>query len=89
MKHLKLKHTDTYLDIRYENRLSNVTEKITLKDVCGRVDYYAYAKNVLIGTLPTFWVPAHTITFLLPGEYRVVFAALLSICLGIILSLKS
>lgn len=83
------KHTDTYLDIRYENRLSNITEKITLRDVCGRVDYYAYAKNVLIGTLPTFWVPAHTITFLLPGEYRVVFAALLSICLGIILSLKS
>lgn len=83
------KHTDTYLDIRHENKLANVNSKITLKDVCSRVDYYAYAKNVLIGTIPTFWLPAHTITFLLPGEFRVFFAALLSICLGIILSLKS
>jgi hypothetical protein len=32
-----------------------------------------------------FWIPAHTITFLLPPEYRVVFAALLAIVLGFIL----
>ncbi|WP_101772541.1 Mpv17/PMP22 family protein [Peptostreptococcus faecalis] len=79
------KHTDTYLDLKYNSK----GEKITLKKVCDNVDYYAYAKNVLIGTIPTFWIPAHTITFLLPGEFRVVFAALLSICLGVILSFKS
>ncbi len=79
------KHTDTYLDLRYKHK----GEKISLKRVCNNIDYFAYAKNVLIGTIPTFWLPAHTITFLLPGEFRIVFAALLSICLGIILSLKS
>ncbi|MBC2576351.1 Mpv17/PMP22 family protein [Peptostreptococcus canis] len=79
------KHTDTYLDLRYEN----TGEKITLQKICSKIDYYAYAKNVLIGTIPTFWLPAHTITFLLPEGFRVFFAALLSICLGIILSLKS
>lgn len=79
------KHTDTYLDMRYEDAKA----KISLQDVCARVDYYAYIKNVLIGTIPTFWLPAHTITFLLPPQYRVFFAAILSICLGILLSLKS
>ncbi len=79
------KHTDTYLDLRHKNK----TGKIAFSTVCKNVDYFAYIKNVLIGTIPTFWLPAHTITFLLPGEFRVVFAAVLSICLGIILSLKS
>ena len=65
------------------------TDKVSIKDICSRIDYFAYGKNVLWGTIPTFWLPAHTVTFLLPGEFRVIFAALLSICLGILLSLKS
>lgn len=32
-----------------------------------------------------FWIPAHTVTFLLPPEYRVLSAALLAIALGAIL----
>lgn len=32
-----------------------------------------------------FWIPAHTITFLLPPEFRVVSAALLAVILGAIL----
>lgn len=34
-----------------------------------------------------FWIPAHTITFLLPPEYRVMAAALLAIVLGFILGI--
>ena len=40
-------------------------------------------------TLPCFWVPAHTITFMLPTYFQVVFAALLGIVLGVILALAS
>ena len=36
-------------------------------------------------TIPFFWIPAHTITFLLPSQFRTIFAALLSIMLGIFL----
>ena len=36
-------------------------------------------------TIPYFWIPAHTITFLLPPHYRVLYAALLSVALGILL----
>ena len=38
-------------------------------------------------TIPFFWYPAHTITFLLPAEWRVLFAALLSVALGILLAI--
>ena len=38
-------------------------------------------------TIPLFWYPAHTITFMLPGEYRVLFAALLGVALGVILAI--
>ncbi len=40
-------------------------------------------------TIPFFWYPAHTITFLLPNQYRVLFAALLGVALGIILSIAN
>lgn len=40
-------------------------------------------------TIPLFWIPAHTITFLLPPEFRVLFAALLSVVLGLFLALAS
>lgn len=39
-------------------------------------------------TIPLFWYPAHTITFLLPGTYQVLFAAFLGVALGVILSIK-
>ncbi len=37
-------------------------------------------------TIPLFWIPAHTITFLLPPVWRILFAALLSVVLGILLA---
>ena len=39
-------------------------------------------------TIPLFWFPAHTITFILPEEWRVLFAALLGVVLGVLLSIK-
>lgn len=33
-----------------------------------------------------FWIPAHTITFSLPAEFRILMAAMLSIVLGVILA---
>ena len=40
-------------------------------------------------TIPFFWIPAHTITFLLPSEYQVLFAAVLGIVLGVLLAIAS
>jgi len=40
-------------------------------------------------TIPLFWYPAHTITFLLPSDMRILFAALLGVVLGVLLSIAS
>lgn len=40
-------------------------------------------------TIPLFWFPAHTITFILPATFQVLFAAILGIALGLILALAN
>jgi hypothetical protein len=40
-------------------------------------------------TLIWFWIPAHTLTFLLPKEYQIGLAALWSVMLGLIMGLSS
>jgi hypothetical protein len=40
-------------------------------------------------TIPLFWIPAQTLNFMLPGEFRVLVAAIYSILLGILLSVAS
>ena len=40
-------------------------------------------------TIIYFWIPAHTVTFLLPPEFRVLVGALLSVALGFILTVKA
>jgi DNA-binding IclR family transcriptional regulator len=37
-------------------------------------------------TILFFWIPAHTVTFLLPSDHQIMAAALLSVALGIILA---
>ena len=76
------KITDTYLDLKYRDNI----EKPTLEQVLKSADWMMFANFVLLKTIPFFWIPAHTITFLMPPEYRIVIAAFLSIALGAILS---
>lgn len=57
-------------------------------DAVSAVDFKGFVGFTLFKTIPIFWIPAHTITFMLPGEYQVIMAAALSVALGIILSLK-
>lgn len=44
---------------------------------------------VFLKTIPLFWIPAHTITFILPEQHRVLFAAVLGIVLGVFLAIAS
>ncbi len=75
------RYTDTYIDLRYNGR-----RNIAVTDVVSEMDWNGFVSFVLIKTIPFFWIPAHTITFLLPSEYRVLFAAMLSLALGVILA---
>ncbi|MCR5809425.1 MAG: hypothetical protein K6G56_07675 [Clostridiales bacterium] len=77
------KCTDKYLELRHDG-----VKKPGLKGVVNGVDWHGFISFTLFKTIPLFWIPAHTLTFLLPPEYQVIAAAALSIALGIILSLK-
>jgi len=67
----------------------------TLKGFFSRIDFARIFKEIdwdtqwnfiFKRTIPLFWIPAQTITFLLPEEYRVLFAAFLGIILGMLLA---
>ena len=62
-------------------------EKVTLSSIIKSIDWTGFWGFTILKTVPLFWIPAHTITFLLPAEYQVMMAAALSVALGIILSL--
>jgi hypothetical protein len=76
--------TDTFIEVG-EGQFSKIKE-VKLKAVTDKIDWYGFMSFVIFKTIPIFWIPAHTITFLLPGEYRVLMAASLSLVLGIILA---
>lgn len=59
----------------------------TISEAIAQVDWNGFVKTVLFKTIPLFWIPAHTITFLLPKEYQIIFAAVLGIFLGLLLSI--
>ena len=52
-------------------------------------DWFTFWNFVLKKTIPFFWIPAQTITFLLPEGSRILVAALYSVILGVLLSLAS
>lgn len=75
------RYTDTYLDLKAEKK------QVSLNDITNAIDWNNFVSFVVLKTIPFFWIPAHTITFLLPAEYRVLAAAFLSIALGAILAI--
>ena len=62
---------------------------IQFAKIFPRLNWSVQWNFVFKKTIPLFWIPAHTITFLLAPQYRIVFAALLGIILGIILAIAN
>ncbi|MBE0701262.1 MAG: hypothetical protein IH571_06215 [Acholeplasmataceae bacterium] len=77
--------TDGFIELG-EGSLRKLS-KVRFSLVINRIDWSFFFGFVILKTIPIFWIPAHTITFLLPENYRVLMAAYLSIALGIILTL--
>ncbi len=71
--------SDTYIEMLFNQK------KPSLRELIQAIHWDAFITFVVFKTIPIFWIPAHTITFTLPSQYRVVVAAYLSIILGVIL----
>ncbi len=67
-------------------KVSCLLKPIPMGKNLGRINWNVMWGFVFKKTLPLFWIPAHTLTFMLPGHFRVLFAAALGVVLGIILA---
>jgi len=82
------KITDTHISDN-GGTLAGFFKPIKFGEIFPRINWFVQWDFVFKRTIPFFWFPAHTITFMLPGEYRVAFAAVLGIALGVILAIAS
>ena len=81
------KITDAHI-AAHGGSLRALVTPIPMAERFAAIDWQAQWGFVFKKTIPLFWYPAHTITFLLPAEQRVLFAALLGIALGVLLAVS-
>ena len=81
------KVTDAHI-AAHNGSLKALVTPIPMAERLGTLNWQAQWGFVFRKTIPFFWYPAHTITFLLPAEQRVLFAALLGIVLGVLLAIS-
>ena len=83
------KITDTHI-VQYGGTLKGFfTHRIDFSNILQTMNWTVQWKFVFMKTIPLFWIPAHTITFILPSELQVLFAAILGIVLGVIMSIAA
>jgi len=82
------KVTDTHI-IWNGGTIKGLFRPIPFAKIFANIDWSVQWHFVFKKTIPFFWIPAHTITFLLPPHARVLFAALLGIVLGVLLAVAS
>jgi hypothetical protein len=80
------KITDIHI-IANGGKVSGLLKPIPFGPILKGINWDVMWNFIFKKTIPFFWIPAHTITFLLPPEFRVLFAALLGIALGLILAI--
>ncbi|MGM0411598.1 MAG: hypothetical protein ACQEQF_12660 [Bacillota bacterium] len=76
--------SDTYIE-----KMHKINRKINIEKVVSSINWGDFVSFVILKTIPFFWIPAHTIVFLLPDVYRIITAAFLSMALGAILAFAS
>lgn len=82
------KVTDTHI-LATGGTLKGFFTPIPMGEILQNLNWKVQCGFVFKKTIPLFWFPAHTITFLLPGDARVLFAALLGVVLGIFLAVAA
>ncbi len=79
------KITDTHI-LNHQGTLKGFFTPIKFGEIITHLNWDIQYNFVFKKTIPFFWIPAHTITFLLPTDMQVLFAAVLGVMLGVILA---
>ncbi|MBI9068788.1 MAG: hypothetical protein JEZ09_15945 [Salinivirgaceae bacterium] len=82
------KLTDLHIS-EHQGKIQSIYQPINFAKNFKLIDWDVQWNFVFKKTIPFFWIPAHTLTFLMPSEFQVLFAAVLSVVLGLILALAS
>jgi hypothetical protein len=82
------KVSDTHI-LNNGGKLNALLKPIPVGKILAGLNWKVQWGFVFKKTIPLFWIPAHTITFLLPQEMQVLFAALCSVILGLFMSIAS
>lgn len=82
------KITDTHI-LQCGGSVKSLLTPIPMTQIITHLNWNVQWNFVFKKTIPFFWIPAHTVTFLLPEEARVLFAALLGVILGILLAVAA
>ena len=77
--------TDMHI-AQWDGAFRALIQPVAVRQIFTTMDWDSMWNFVFKKTIPLFWIPAHTITFLLPENTQVLFAAFLSVILGVILS---
>ncbi len=80
------KITDTHI-MNTGGTVAGLFRPLAMGEIMAGLNWRVQWNFIFKKTIPFFWIPAHTITFLLPVEFQVLFAALLGIALGVILAI--
>ncbi len=82
------KITDTHI-LNTGGTLKGLFTPVPIGKIMREMNWDVQWNFVFKKTIPLFWYPAHTITFLLPSDMRILFAAILGVVLGLLLSIAS
>jgi len=83
------KITDTHIAQTGGTLKGFFTNRLDFSNILQTMNWTVQWKFVFMKTIPFFWIPAHTITFILLPEFQVLFAAMLGIVLGVIMSIAA
>jgi len=79
------KITDTHINMN-KGSFKSLFTPIKVKEIITTMNWKVQWDFVFKKTIPIFWIPAQTINFCFPEQYRVLNAAILSVILGVILA---
>lgn len=82
------KITDAHI-LQNKGSIKSLIRPIQVTNIISSLNWKVLWGFVFKRTIPLFWIPAHTLTFSLPGEFQVLSAALLSVALGVILAIAA
>lgn len=82
------KVTDTHIAV-YNGNIHCLWKPITVQKILSEINWKVQWGFVFKKTIPFFWIPAHTVTFILPQDLQVLFAAICGVALGLILAVAS